>query len=657
MITSSPGFQRVMPSPTFHTMPEASEPPMWWSSSCARKTETGWPSAAQTLLKFTPAAITRTVTSKAPGSGTSISSSWNASSGSPWRSSRITQAAIVGGSSPGSTSSCATCFVSIATTSPDSGRRMVPAPARRAAGQLPDPLGGPGAFPARARQDVPAAPPTSRLPPRPTAGRDAGPAIRPARLLGALLAIGLGAAPAAAAVDPPRRIAAPRPAGEAPAVASHPTRLLVRFRSKAGEAAAAAVGARVGQRVGRTAFRVVTVPRDRRRAALIRLRADARVVAAEPDYVRRAAAEPGDPFWAKSGAQQPLRLLRAPAGWELQHAAGATVAVVDSGVDPDHPDLADRLLPGRDYVGGDLDPRDDTIGDARGHGTQVAGIAAAATDNGRGIAGVGWGARILPVKVLDRFGSGYDSDIAAGMTWAADQGADVINLSLGGAADSAVLRDAVDYAGGRGSAVVAAAGNDGGRAISYPAAIPAVIAVSAGTRTGEPAYFSNHGPWVDLSAPGYEVLTTDLVEGPGEGYVFASGTSFAAPHVAGAAALVSAQHPDWSPAQVAGRLRSSAQDLGPPGIDPYHGAGRLDVAAALGAARAPASAPPPGDRFEPDDVPDRAATLEVGEAREARLAPEGDVDWVGVAVDEPGWVLVKVVAVDGEADLPIGIDP
>src|SRR3954452_11558536 len=127
--TSSPGFQRGTPSPTFQTMPDASEPPMWWSSEWERKTETGWPSAAQTLLKFTPAAMTRTVTSKAPGSGTSISSSWKASSGSPWRSSRITHAAIAGGSSPGSTSSCATCFVSIATTAPDSGGRMVPAAA------------------------------------------------------------------------------------------------------------------------------------------------------------------------------------------------------------------------------------------------------------------------------------------------------------------------------------------------------------------------------------------------------------------------------------------------------------------------------------------------------------------------------------------------
>src|SRR3954453_11970151 len=154
-------------------------------------------------------------------------------------------------------------------------------------------------------------------------------------------------------------------------------------------------------------------------------------------------------------------------------ATASRIAVVDSGVDPDHPEQADRLPPGRDYVGGDLDPRDDTIGDGRGHGTQVAGIAAAATDDARGIAGVGWGARILPVKVLDRFGSGYDSDIAAGMTWAADQGADVINLSLGGAADSAVLRDAAAYAGSRVSVVVAAAGNDGGRSTSYPAAIPA----------------------------------------------------------------------------------------------------------------------------------------------------------------------------------------
>src|SRR4051794_20481884 len=587
--------------------------------------------------------MTRTVTSKAPGSGTSISSSWNASSGSPWRSSRITHAAMVGGSSPGSTSSCATCFVSIATAAPDSGGRMVPAAA--------------GGFPFRGRRARCARPHhDTELTPRPTAGRAPGLAIRPARLVGVLLAGMFAGAQPADALESPRRLAPPRPSAEAPPVESHPTRLLVRFRGPGGDSAARAVGGRVGERVGRTGFRVVSVWRTGRRAALLRLRADRRVAAAEPDYVRRAAAEPSDPFWAKSGAQQPLRVLRAPAGWDIQHAAGAVIAVVDSGVDLDHPDLADRLLPGRDYVGGDLDPRDDTIGDARGHGTQVAGIAAAATDNARGIAGVAWGARILPVKVLDRFGSGYDSDVAAGMTWAADQGADVINLSLGGAADSAVLRDAVAYAGGRGSTVVAAAGNDGGRATSYPAAIPSVIAVSAGTRTGEPAYFSNHGSWVDLSAPGVEVLTTDLAAGPAEAYAFASGTSFAAPHVAGAAALLSAQHPDWSAAQIADRLQAAAQDLGPPGVDPYHGAGRLDVAAALGAPNAPPSAPPPGDRFEPDDVPDRAATLEVGEGREARLAPEGDVDWVGLPVDRPGWVLVKVVPIDGELSLPIGID-
>src|SRR4051795_921886 len=118
MTTSSPGAQRVTPSPTFHTTPEASEPPMWWSSAWERKTETGCPSAAHTLLKLTPAAITRTITSKAPGSGTSISSTWKASLGSPSRSWRITQAAIFSGSSPGSTSSLDTSAISTAKLAP-----------------------------------------------------------------------------------------------------------------------------------------------------------------------------------------------------------------------------------------------------------------------------------------------------------------------------------------------------------------------------------------------------------------------------------------------------------------------------------------------------------------------------------------------------------
>src|ERR671933_2606528 len=137
MTTSSPGCQRVTPSPTFQTTPDASEPPMWWSSGCERNTETGLPSAAQTLLKFTPAAITRTITSNAPGSGTSISSTWKASSGSPSRSWRMTQAAIVAGSSPGSVSTCATCVRSTAIVVALPGVRGVAAArGRRGAGTL-----------------------------------------------------------------------------------------------------------------------------------------------------------------------------------------------------------------------------------------------------------------------------------------------------------------------------------------------------------------------------------------------------------------------------------------------------------------------------------------------------------------------------------------
>jgi len=218
------------------------------------------------------------------------------------------------------------------------------------------------------------------------------------------------------------------------------------------------------------------------------LREDPAVRWAEPNYVVTIAdAIPNDPEW---GVQYGLRAIRAPAGWDFARGSSTVaVAVVDTGVDPTHPDLSGKLVPGYDFVNGDPDPTDD-----HGHGTHVAGMIGAATDNGLGIAGTSWGARIIPVKVLSSSGQGWDTTVASGMVWAVDQGARVINLSLGQTSPSSLLQSAVSYAVTHGGVVVAAAGNSGSSGILYPARYAEAIAVAATDQTNARASFSSYGP-------------------------------------------------------------------------------------------------------------------------------------------------------------------
>jgi subtilisin family serine protease len=272
------------------------------------------------------------------------------------------------------------------------------------------------------------------------------------------------------------------------------------------------------------------------------------------------------------------------------------IAVVDSGVDAGHPDLQAKLLPGRRFYNGGS--WDSNWQDYNGHGTHVAGIAAASTNNGQGVAGVGWNNRILPVRVLDSTGSGYTSDVAAGVRWAVDNGARVINMSLGGEGYDPALETATSYAWSHGSLVVAAAGNCGdpqnyypscsvANPVIFPAANPNVLAVAAtDSADGRPS-FSSYGWWVDVAAPGVSVLSTMwsgnyLTPGcSGQAYCYLSGTSMASPAVAGLAALVWARDPAQSPAQVANTIMNTALDLGPQGWDQEYGYGRINAAAAI----------------------------------------------------------------------------
>jgi subtilisin family serine protease len=242
-----------------------------------------------------------------------------------------------------------------------------------------------------------------------------------------------------------------------------------------------------------------------------------------------------------------------------------------------------RLVAGRDFVDGD-DLRDDVYG----HGTGVAAIVAANTDNREGIAGMSWGAKIMPLRTCNENGGCSMFAVAQAIVFAAARDAQVVNLSLGGAMPACprTLDVAATFAAGRGSLLVTSSGNSAqqGNPTNFPAACEGFMAVGATDAADGWAPFSDFGSHVDVSAPGAGITTAWTRENsPPEtrGYVTTDGTSFAAPHVAGLAALLLSQHPEWTPEQVEARIEETAVDLGPEGRDPWFGHGRIDVVRAL----------------------------------------------------------------------------
>ena len=331
-------------------------------------------------------------------------------------------------------------------------------------------------------------------------------------------------------------------------------RLVVRTTTRAAAADVVAAATRRGAspagRIGRLRAVSLDVPASRAervRLALLR-RDDVRSVDAAQR--RRLSEEPADPRFADQRSY--LAAIRATDAWGRAARGAPTVriAVVDSGVDVSHPDLVGKIAGRFNAVTGSSDVRD-----VVGHGTGVASVAAAATNNGTGMAGAGYDSTILAVKVADRTGRIFTDDLAAGIVWAVDSGADVINLSLGGPTSDRLERDAVDYARRAGVLVVAAAGNAGNRGKQYPAAHPDVLSVGATNANGSArASFSTYGSWVDVAAPGRDIL----VAVPGGGYERADGTSFSAPLVAGQVALLEAFRPGRTGAELSDAVTGSA---------------------------------------------------------------------------------------------------
>ncbi|MFQ5593351.1 MAG: S8 family serine peptidase [Anaerolineae bacterium] len=395
---------------------------------------------------------------------------------------------------------------------------------------------------------------------------------------------------------------------DAPYVAG---RLLVQFSPGTPDEEKAAVherlGAQVVEEISALDIQILQVPEEAT-SMVFAYQAEPSVNFAEPDYIARIAGWPDGPILSSNDLEAigegvtrypndprfpdmwNLAKIRAEAGWDITTGrSDVIIAVIDTGADASHPDLQGKLVPAYDFVNNDSDPADD-----QGHGTHVAGTAAAVTNNGIGIAGVSWGAKVMPVKALSANGSGAHSWIANGIVWATDHGADVINMSLGGPYTSATMSRAVDYAWSNGVVIVAAAGNGRTSNPTYPAAYDDVIGVSATTQNDERAEFSNYGSYISVASPGVSILSSTR----GGGYQAWSGTSMASPHVAGLAALIKSIHPNWTNAQIREAIESSAVDFGTPGWDAIYGWGRIDIFNALSS-----DAPTPTDTPTPTPTP------------------------------------------------------
>jgi subtilisin family serine protease len=323
-------------------------------------------------------------------------------------------------------------------------------------------------------------------------------------------------------------------------------------------------------------LRIIRAPKATAPQLLASLQHNSDVEYAEPDHTAYALNTANDPFFTQ-GSQWHLTKIQAPSAWSITTgSANVMVAVVDSGVNASHPDLAGRVLPGYDFVANDTDASDEN-----GHGTGVAGVISPSTNNGVGVAGVSWNTTILPVRVLDASGAGSYSAIANGIIYAADRGAKVINLSLGGTASSRVLQDAVNYAWSKQAVLVAAAGNNGNSILVYPAACANVVAVAATNSSDVRPTWSNFGSYVDVAAPGANIFS---VSGTSQ-YASWNGTSFASPVAAGVVALAASVNPQLTNTQLVDNLITNSDDIGVIGFDTFYGNGRVNAFRSVSAAR------------------------------------------------------------------------
>jgi subtilisin family serine protease len=341
-------------------------------------------------------------------------------------------------------------------------------------------------------------------------------------------------------------------------------------------------GGKGRRKLGQSNMHVVELPAGASEADVVQLlRKHPELKYAELDRKVMVSATANDPYM---GSEWHLSKMGATSAWDTTQGNGVVIAILDSGVDASHPDLAAQMVPGYNIYNNNTD-----TADVCGHGTGVAGTAAAATNNGAGVAGVAGGAKIMPVRIAFADASGacyaYLSTIASGITWAADHGAKIANISYDGLAGSSAVLSAAAYMKSKGGLVFVAAGNDGTSRTFAPTTN--VIVVSATDSTDTKASWSSYGPAVSLAAPGAGIWST----AKGGTYKSWNGTSFAAPAAAGVAALVMATNPGMSNTAVESMLFATAVDLGTAGRDNLYGYGRVNASAAVAAAKAKLVAP------------------------------------------------------------------
>lgn len=357
-----------------------------------------------------------------------------------------------------------------------------------------------------------------------------------------------------------------------------------------------------------------------------------------------------DPDFSNAQKVYAPQQIRADQAWlYTMGSPDVVIAVLDTGVKTDHPEMEGRVLSGYNFVSGTGDTEDD-----HGHGTHVAGIIAAAANNQQGSAGICPFCRILPVKVLNHQNVGTWSSVINGILYAVEQQAHIINLSLGGRSKIDAVESAIQYAVDAGTLVIGAAGNLGGDEPFYPAAYAATMAIGAIRNNDSPWPASNYGEWIDLVAPGFAIYsTTNDLENYYEGYTFMSGTSMAAPHVAGVAGLLLSQSPTRTVADLRQILTQTALDLGQPGVDPQFGHGRLDSWAALHLDPPEAITGSIGGRFEVTEETGGEMGGEMGgETNSTRLSQQDDPDLtITIRVDQH----THQIAEEFTFQVPVGI--
>ena len=339
---------------------------------------------------------------------------------------------------------------------------------------------------------------------------------------------------------------------------------------------------------------ILQVPKGKASEFVANFSKNSLVEYAEKDEVAFALEVPNDPDYP---SQWGLEKIAAPGGWDITHGVSSvTIAIADTGIDGTHPDLGSKIAVAVDCTNSCVAV---SPVDGNGHGTHVARIASAVTNNNQGVAGVGYDTSLASVQVLDSSGSGYYSWVANGIIWAADSGAKIINLSLGGTSSSSTLQNAVNYAWNKGVVVVAAAGNSSSTRRQYPAYYSAAIAVAATDSGDSKASFSTYGSWVDVAAPGLDILSTY----PG-GYTNLSGTSMATPFVSGLAGLLFSYHSAWTNSQVRSQIEQTADNI--LGTGTYWRYGRINACRALecgSASPTPTSIPTPTPTPTPTPEP------------------------------------------------------